>query len=82
MSTPCKIPLKRYKGFFFLHLQLIKTKRTRQVMANKKFSKILKAEYHMYKNKWQEKNKAESTGGKLPHSNIICTWVLTLSIYL
>lgn len=51
-------------------------------MANKKFSKILKAEYHMYKNKWQEKNKAESTGGKLPHSNIICTWVLTLSIYL
>ena len=28
------------------------------------------------------KNKAEFTGGKLPQSNTICTWVLTLSIYL
>ena len=64
-----------------MHHQLIKTKRTRQVTANKKFSKILKAEYHMDKDKWQEKNKAESTGGKLPQSNRICTWVLFIYFF-
>lgn len=36
----------------------------------------------MDKDKWQEKNKAESTRGKLPQSNKIFTKVLTLSTYL
>ena len=36
----------------------------------------------MDKDKWQEKNKAESTGGKLPQSNRICTWVLFIYFFL